>query len=163
MFFTKVPDPLLTISVDREGKVYYSLSSTTLKVESLRNMIERYGDKYPALRTLNEEQINKFASVEMLGADINQLSQLLSLPGDQINNVDDLPGIPVDSLNNQLGDWVMAGRYAEPSMRIAIKGDKTSKIATVREVIKTLTDKDIHTFNLITMLEVTPGAGDVEQ
>jgi biopolymer transport protein ExbD len=58
----------------------------------------------------------------------------------------------MDSLDNQLGDWIMAGRYVDPKMRIAIKGDKLTDVKAVQQVIKTLTDRDIHTFNLITTL-----------
>jgi biopolymer transport protein ExbD len=158
---TKVPDPLMTISVDREGKVYYTLSSTTLKRDALNNMIDKYGNKYAVLNNLTEQQKNKFIQVEMLGADVNQLPDLLNRSPAEINEIE-MPGIPIDSANNQLGDWIMSGRYANPKMRIAIKGDKESDVKTVQEVIKTLTDRDINTFNLITMLEGTAAAAPAE-
>lgn len=158
----KVPDPLMTIAVDKEGKIYYTLSSPALKKQAIDNMIERYGEKYPTIKGLSEEQKATFASIEMMGFTINQLPDLLGKGSKYFESVKgaDMPGIPIDSANNQLEDWIMAGRFAEPNMRIAIKGDSKSNIQTVQEIIKTLTSDrvNVHTFNLITSLEGGSGA-----
>ncbi|MFN0276925.1 MAG: ExbD/TolR family protein [Chitinophagales bacterium] len=153
----KVPDPLMTIAVDKEGKVYYTLSSLTLKRDALTNMIEKYGDKYPDLKGLSDQQKEVFTSMEMMGFDIRQLPEVLNKGKKNLETIkgEDMPGIPIDSLNNQLEDWLMAGRYAEPKMRIAIKGDAKTNIITVQEVIKIITGDrvGVNTFNLITSLE----------
>lgn len=158
----KVPDPLMTIAVDKEGKIYYTLSSPALKKLAIDNMIERYGEKYPSIKSLSEQQKATFASIEMMGFTINQLPDLLNKGSKYFESVKgaDMPGIPIDSANNQLEDWIMAGRFAEPNMRIAIKGDSKSNIQTVQEIIKTLTSDrvNVHTFNLITSLEGGSGA-----
>lgn len=160
----KLPDPLMTISVDREGKVYYSLSSPKLKLDAINNMVERYGAKYPAIQNMTEQQKNTFAGMEMMGFDVQQLPQVLDQGSKYIETLtsETMPGVPIDSVNNQLQDWVMAGRYADPNMRIAIKGDGNSNIETVQEVIKILTSEtvNVHTFNLITSLE---GAGEAKE
>ncbi|MBC8046150.1 MAG: biopolymer transporter ExbD [Fimbriimonadaceae bacterium] len=156
-----LPDPLMTISVDKEGKVFYSLSSLELKSTSLNNMIEKYGDKYPVLKNLSEQQKTEFANIEMMGFDVQQLPDILTKGNDYIQSLtgEQMPGIPIDSSNNQLQDWIMAGRYANPNMRVAIKGDSKSNIKTIQEVIKTLTNEtvNVNTFNLITSLE---GSGE---
>ncbi len=169
------PDNLMTISVDKEGKVYYSVSNPKVKSETLTNLIQRYGDKYPSLKTLNQKQINNFGNIEMMGFDINQLPQVLNLPADDIGRLTakDFSGIPIDSANNQLADWIQSGRWADQidrketgadreEIRIAIKGDKDSNIKAVQDVIKIITSDpvNINRFNLITTLEGPLGTAD---
>ncbi len=163
-----VPENLLVISVDKEGLVYYTIDNPKVRVLTLQQLIERYGDNYPVLKTLTEEQIANFANVQMWGNDIAMLPQVLSLEPDEVNAGGSFKGVPIDSANNQLRDWIQAGRWADqidrqetgaerPDVRVAIKGDKTSSIKTIQEVIKILTAEpvNIHTFNLITTLEGT--------
>jgi hypothetical protein len=119
-------------------------------------MVERYGDRYPFLKGLSESQRNQFALIETMGSPAEALPEALKLSGPDYKNFK-LTGIPMDSTDNQLGDWVMAGRYANPKLRIAIKGDKNSDVKAIQQVIKVLTEKDIHTFNLITTLEQPSG------
>ena len=66
-----------------------------------------------------------------------------------------LSGVPKDSTNNELGDWVMATRYAygDDKITFAIKGDKTSNIVAIRRVIDILREKEINSFKLVTALE----------
>lgn len=169
-----VPENLMVISVDKEGKVYYSIDNPKVRVATLQQLVQRYGENYPVLKELNDAQIANFANVQMFGYDIAQLPQLLNLPPDEVNAVGDFTGVPIDSANNQLRDWIQAGRWADqidrqesgaerPDMRVAIKGDKTSSIKTVQDIIKILTAEpvNIHTFNLITTLEGT--AAPVEE
>jgi hypothetical protein len=123
-------------------------------------MGEYYKNKYPSLTTLTDKEKANFAQVETFGFDAkSNLGDLLSKKPDEISKLS--TGIPMDSADNQLGDWIMAGRYADVAInhptakdviRIAIKGDKQTDVKAVQQVIKTLTDNDIHTFNLITTL-----------
>ena len=62
-------------------------------------------------------------------------------------------GIPYDSLNNQLSDWILQSRYANPKFRIAIKGDGNSPYPTVKKVIEILQKNKVNKFNLITGME----------
>ncbi|MDW8272963.1 MAG: biopolymer transporter ExbD [Chitinophagales bacterium] len=148
----KVEDAIF-VSVDKEGKAYLSTNSTSMRYETLQNMIEKYGDRYPNLKTLTEEQKKTFSLIDMLGTPIEDLPRVLSMTGPQYNEYKKkLPGIPIDSAHNQLGDWVMAARYANPKMRIAIKGDKFTNIRAVQRIIEIFREKDIYRFNLITNL-----------
>jgi len=149
----------IKISVDKDGKAYINYPSAHFRQVTLEKMGEIYKDKYPYLQNLSAKQKNTFAQVETFGCDARALPDLLNKKPDEVSHV--TTGIPMDSANNQLGDWIMAGRYADVeinhptarnAIRIAIKGDKTSDVKAVQEVIKTLTDRDIHTFNLITTL-----------
>jgi biopolymer transport protein ExbD len=149
----------IKISVDKDGHAYINYPSAHFRQVALEQMAEKYPDRYPYLKDLSQKQKNTFALVETFGCDARALPDLLNKKPDEVTKV--TTGIPMDSANNQLGDWVMAGRYADVeinhptarnAIRIAIKGDKFSDVKAVQQVIKTLTDKDIHTFNLITTL-----------
>ncbi len=151
----------IKISVDKDGKAYINYPSAAFRLKALTKMGEVFKNKYPYIATLSEKQKANFAQTETFGFDAAALPQILDKKPDEISEYSKGKGIPLDSLNNQLGDWVMAGRYADvelnhPSarnaIRIAIKGDKLTDVQAVRKVIKTLTDNDIHTFNLITTL-----------
>ncbi|MEZ5013272.1 MAG: biopolymer transporter ExbD [Chitinophagales bacterium] len=174
----KVPDNLMTISVDKEGKLYFSMSNPKVKVETLRNLVDRYSEKYPNLKDLDDKQINNFVNMEMMGYPIAALNEALKKSGGELGGIHDFPGIPMDSANaenNELRDWIQAGRWADQldrkesganreDIRIAIKGDKNSNIVKVQEVIKTLTNEpvNIHTFNLITTLEGPMSSGPAD-
>jgi biopolymer transport protein ExbD len=148
----KVEDAIY-ISVDKEGKAYLSTNMGATRYDAITNMVEKYGDKYPNLKGITEEQKKQFALVDMLGTPVEDLPRVLSMSGNDYNNYKkNMPGIPMDSVHNQLGDWVMAARYANPKMRIAIKGDKFTNIQAVQRVIAVLKEKDVYRFNLITSL-----------
>ena len=140
----------IKISVDKNGKAYVNYPSAPFRIQALTNMAEKYPAKYGFLANLTTKQKATFGQVETFGCDAKALPDLLNKKPDEIDKL--ATGIPMDSLDNQLGDWIMAGRYVDPKMRIAIKGDKLTDVKAVQQVIKTLTDKDIHTFNLITTL-----------
>lgn len=159
----KVEDAIY-LSVDKEGKAYWSTNMGSTRYDALNNMIEKYGDKYPNLKTLTEEQKKQFALIDMLGTPIEDLPRVLSLSGPEYNDYKKkLPGIPTDSVHNQLGDWVMAARYANPKMRIAIKGDKFTNIEAVQRVIAILKEKEVYRFNLITSLSGPAEATKTEE
>ncbi|MFN8308981.1 MAG: biopolymer transporter ExbD [Chitinophagales bacterium] len=153
-----VPE-VIKISVDKDGKAYLTLPSEAIRVAALEGMAEHYGDRYPFLKNLSDKQKKQFGLIEVFGSKAEELPALLNLSGQEYKDVK-ISGIPMDSTNNQLGDWVMASRYANPKLRIAIKGDKNSDVGAIQQVIETLTQKDIHTFNLITSLK--QGAGGAE-
>ena len=149
----------IKISVDKNGKAYINYPSAAVRLQALAKMGEIYKDKYPYLVNLTDKQKAVFGQVETFGCDARALPDLLTKKPDEVSKI--TTGIPMDSADNQLGDWIMAGRYADvdlnhPSartaIRIAIKGDKTTDVKAVQQVIKTLTERDIHTFNLITTL-----------
>ncbi|MFN8278012.1 MAG: biopolymer transporter ExbD [Chitinophagales bacterium] len=152
-----VPD-VIKISVDKDGKAYLTLPTEALRVGMLDNIVEHYGDRYPFLKNLSDKQKKQFGLIEVFGSKAEELPALLNLSGQEYKDVK-LPGVPMDTANNQLGDWVMAARYADPKLRIAIKGDKNSDVEAIQRVITVLTDKDIHTFNLITSLKQGAGEG----
>jgi biopolymer transport protein ExbD len=146
----KMPESdILTISIDKTGKVFYGVEGQNTK----RELIDKIGKKYNV--SFTEQEKAKFALMPSFGVPVSSLKSLLKLSPEQAKKAKQ-PGIPVDSLNNELGDWVMQTRYSNPKVRIAIKGDIDADIPAIKQVIKTLQDNNINRFNLITDMEVKP-------
>jgi biopolymer transport protein ExbD len=146
----KMPESdILTISIDKTGKVFYGVEGQHTKLE----LIEKIGEKYNV--SFTEQEKAKFAVMPSFGVPVSQLKSLLALSQEKAKKANQ-PGIPVDSLNNELGDWVMQTRYSNPKVKIAIKGDLDADIPAVKQVIKTLQDNKVNRFNLITDMEAKP-------
>ncbi|MBL7980147.1 MAG: biopolymer transporter ExbD [Bacteroidetes Order II. Incertae sedis bacterium] len=148
---TKVPDmDIMTISVDKEDKIYFTIDNPKYREALLDNM----RTKYPQLQ-LNATQKKHFVYGSSVGSPISQLPSLLNNPPAEHAKIKQL-GIPADSTNNELGNWIVQGRFANPKVRITVKADASAKYPTIKKVIKTLTERDINKFNLITDLEEKP-------
>jgi biopolymer transport protein ExbD len=148
-------DNVLVITVNEEGGAFISLKEKAVRYAMLEQMGEKYGKQYPMLTNLTANQKEFFSLVDTWGTPVEQTPQVLSMDGAQLKKYqeDQMKGIPYDSINNQLGDWVMAARYAtQGDIKIGIKGDKNADVDHIRQVIKSLTAKDIHRFILITTL-----------
>ena len=143
----------ITILLDKEGKAFVTLNEANSRLGMLEQMIQKYGDKYPELKTLTPDQKQFFAKIEVWGTPVSDVPRVLKMNGIELQEYQKkMPGIPIDSANNQLGDWVQASRYNDAEIRIAIKSDKDANIGPVKEIIKDLTAKDIHRFLLVTTL-----------
>lgn len=153
----QVKEDIITITVDSKGGAYLTLYATR-RAATLDSLIQRYGGVYPILKTLTPEQKLNFQHVETFGYDINQLPGLLSKSKEEITALQkEMPGIPIDSTNSQIGDWVNAARStgvdAGLDIPIAIKGDKSSNVTAVKDIIDALRKREIYRFSLITSLE----------
>lgn len=159
---TKQFNDAITILLNKEGKAYISLTVDKTRGAMLDQMIEKYGDKYPNLKTLTPNQKDFFSKIETWGTPIADLPRVLSMNGTQLLDYQKhMPGIPIDSTDNQLADWVQASRYATGGdIKIAIKSDKDTNIEPVKEVVKGLTSRDIHRFLLVTGLAGAAPATD---
>lgn len=157
-------DNVLVITLNDEGKAFVSLKESKTRYAMLEQLGEKYGDRYPAAKGLNENQKKFFSLVDTWGTPIADIGRITSMNGADFQQYQkDMPGIPYDSLTNELGDWVMAARYAtEGDIKIGIKGDKNADVDHVKQVIKSLTAKDIHRFILITTL-AGPAAPGTEE
>ena len=153
-----VKDDLVTISVDKEGNVYYVASSPRRKADILEKMIEKYGTKYTMLGSLNAKQKAQFTQLEQIAFPAQAIPQMVGLKQNQLKDMQSrgqLTGVPKDTTNNELGDWIMATRFAygDDKITFAIKGDKTSNIVAIKRVIDVLREKDVNSFKLVTALE----------
>ena len=119
---TKVPEmDIMTISVDKEDKIYFSIDNPKHRETLLDNM----RSKYPQLQ-LNANQKKHFVYGSSVGSPISQLPSLLDHAPAEHSNIKQ-EGIPTDSTDNQLGNWIVQGRFANPNVRITIKADASAK------------------------------------
>lgn len=164
---TKEVKDAITILIDKEGKAFIALKESSTRYAMLDQMIERYGEFYPGLKTLDENQKKYFALVDTWGTPVEDMSRVLKMNGQEFKKYQEImPGVPYDSLHNQLGDWIQASRYAtEGKIRIAIKSDKNTSVSYVKDIIKTLTARDINRFLLVTTLSQggTPEEGGTNE
>lgn len=143
----KLPDTdILTISISREGTVFFNMDGKYNRQELLSKIGEKYNVEFtPA-------EVQTFSVMSSFGVPVGSLKEFLALDSETRKGVRQ-PGIPCDSLHNELADWVVFSRMTNPKLRIAIKGDRDSDYPVVKDVINTLIDNKVNRFNLITNLE----------
>ncbi|HYG21066.1 MAG TPA: biopolymer transporter ExbD [Ohtaekwangia sp.] len=143
----KLPETdILTISISKDGKVFFNMDGKYNRQTLLQRMGEHYGIPF------SDAELARFSVMSTFGVPVQNLKELLAMNSEQRKNLEQ-PGIPVDSLNNQLKDWIIYSRMSNPKLRIAIKGDQDSNYPVVEKVMNTLIDNNVNRFNLITNLE----------
>ena len=140
---------MIIITIGKDNKVFFTVDGQFTRPKMLKEMAKLYNISF----TQEEEDV--FAVITSFGLPIQSLKQFLSLGREERKQIEQ-PGIPVDSLNNQLKDWVLQARLANPKVRIAIKGDADSGYPVLKKVINTLLDRKVNRFNLITGDEQLP-------
>jgi biopolymer transport protein ExbD len=139
---------LMTITISKDGQVFFNVDNKFTR----SSLLDKMGEKYKVPFTAEDKET--FSNLTTFGTPINKLPALLEMSKEERKKMSE--GIPTDSLNNQLYDWILFTRMSNPKVRIAIKGDGSTSLPKVKEVIKTLQDQNINRFNLITSLEVAP-------
>jgi biopolymer transport protein ExbD len=143
----KLPDTdILTISISKEGVVFFNMDGKYNREELLSKIGEKYGISF------TPQEAHSFSLLSSMGVPVGNLKQFLSMDSDERKLVNQ-PGIPCDSLNNELADWIIFSRVTNPKLRIAIKGDRDAHYPAVKNVINTLIDRKVNRFNLITNME----------
>lgn len=168
---TTIAENVLVITLNKEGKAFVSIKESKMRFAMIDQLEKQYGERYPAIKGLTDDQKRFFSLVDTWGTPIADTKRVTSMNGMELQQYQkNLPGIPYDSLNNELGDWVMAARYAAAEsgtpIKIGIKGDKDADVDYVKQVIKGLTAKDINRFILITTLAAPAGdaaAGEAKE
>ncbi len=140
---------VLTITIGKDGKVFYNMDGQYTRATVLGRMGKIYGVEF------TPEETHSFAIMSSVGVPVGSLKQFLSLGPEERKKIDQ-PGIPVDSTNNELANWVLESRLANRGLRIAIKGDRDANYPVVKKVISTMIDKKVNRFNLITGMEKGP-------
>ncbi|RAV99059.1 ExbD/TolR family protein [Pseudochryseolinea flava] len=142
-----IPDTdIMLITISDDGRVFFSIDGKYHRQELLGNIGKQYSVNF------TPEETSRFAVMSSIGLPIGQLREYISLAPDERKHIKQ-PGIPVDSLHNELKDWIIFSRMANPKLRIAIKGDGKANYPVVEKVMKTLTDNKVNRFNLITNME----------
>lgn len=150
----KVPDKdIMTISLDKDGKVYFGIDNQAKRREMLDNVAAAKGISF------TDQEKQKFSILPNFGVPLAQMKQFLALSPEQRNQVKQ-PGIPTDSTGagatNELKEWVYNSRKANNDLRIAIKGDNVAKFPAFKNVMATLQAQNINKFNLVTGTEAPP-------
>jgi biopolymer transport protein ExbD len=151
---TKVPDTdIMTIALDKEGKIYFGVDGQPTRVAMLDNVAAAKGI------TFNDKEKKEFALMSNFGMPIAQLKSYLNLSKEQQAKVKQ-PGIPTDTTGagptNELKDWIYNSRKANNKLRIALKGDNLAKFTNFKNVLASLQAQNINKFNLITGTEAPP-------
>ena len=149
----KIPEKnLLTIYVEKNGKVYMSMDSP----ENMRKLGHQMSDD--GSLSMSADQVKAFSEVSMFGTPLKLTTGWLA--SDQKNNIltkDPAAGIPCDSINDELQVWVKAARTAlgdgMDNMRIAIKADATTSYKVIKNVMNSLRAIHEDRYNLITSLK----------
>jgi biopolymer transport protein ExbD len=143
----KLPDTdILTISISKNGIVFFNMDGKYNREELLSKMGEKYGIQFSL------DEIHSFSLLSTMGVPVGNLKQFLGMAPEDRKLVKQ-PGIPCDSLNNELADWIILSRTTNPKLRIAIKGDRDAEYPVIKNVITTLIDRKVNRFNLITNME----------
>lgn len=143
----KIPDTdVLTISIGKDGRIFFNMDGQYNRVELLGKMGEKYGVQF------DKTEGHAFAVMSSLGVPMGNLKQFLDMSIEDRKAVIQ-PGIPCDSVHNELADWILQARLTNHILRIAIKGDRDAYYPVVKQVIKTLIDRKVNRFNLITSME----------
>jgi biopolymer transport protein ExbD len=150
----KVPDKdIMTIALDKEGKVYFGIDGQPTRIAMLENVAAAKGISF------TDKEKKEFSLMSNFGIPLAQLKTYLSLPEGQKANVKQA-GIPTDTTGagptNELKEWVYNARKANNDLRIALKGDNLAKFPAFKNVLATLQAQNINKFNLITGTEAPP-------
>ncbi len=141
---------VVTLTVDKEGRVFFNVDGQYTRADLLDNMAERYAV------TFTPQEKRAFVLMSSMGVPMANMKQFLAYTPEQRKEITQ-PGVPIDSANNELVDWINQSRKANRNVRIAVKGDSDADYKTIKKVINTLVDKNkITKFNLITNMEKGP-------
>lgn len=148
---TKLQDgEIVRITVNSEGRYYYSIVDDKNKVPVLEKMGSKYGIQF------TEEDKFKFSKLSEIPVPLGSLKNYLNLDEGEKQNPVNTPGIPLDSINRQLIDWVDFSFDEEPNLKLSIKGDVKTQYPEFRDLIKNLVDNGYNEFQLITSSESKP-------
>lgn len=144
--FSEVDIPetnLLTITVDKEGLIYLSLSNHESRGPWFRRMAALYN------LDISSAEEESFIQLPGFGMPLEDLKPYLLLDRpEQLRQA--RIGIPADTINNELADWLVTARSVQPGLRFAIKADQLTPYRHLDRVIKTMTSNRILRFNLVT-------------
>lgn len=143
----KVPDSdICTITIDKEGRVFIGLDNKYDRKQMLGYVAQRYGLQISA------DDAERFSLLSSFGVPIGTLNELISL--DKLERKQfPQEGIPIEEGNEELRQWLIGSRLANPNLRFAVNGDKDTPVYDVKKVFDILQDLNITRFNLITDTE----------
>lgn len=153
---TSVSNPpehgVVTITIAPDGRIFFDLDNQNFR----KALIDRMGESYGI--TFTQDERNAFSVSSSIGLPMSVVKGYLALSPEDRKKVFH-PGIPVDTtlnLSNELGVWLNNARVAGQNPVILIKGDQGSGYPAVKNVFRTLEDRKVLKFGLITGDEAPP-------
>jgi biopolymer transport protein ExbD len=148
----KIPETnIISILIDRTGKVFFGIDKKDRKIQ----LLEQMGELYKT--TFSDQDKKTFGAINSFGVPMSRMKSFLNLPPEERDSKDNALGIPCDSIDNQLKDWVKNARsIGGKDLRIAIKADGATPYPVIKKVMGTLQDLRENRYNLITSLEENP-------
>lgn len=138
---------ILKFDISQDGKVFFGLDDQHTRMALLDRLSEEYNFN------LNEEQKHAFKTTELWGVDINDLPSFLSMDGNARSQYVQA-GLTLDSTEvngeHQVENLITWSRYANPELRVAIKGDKSTSYKSFDMLIQALQRCKVNKFNIIT-------------
>jgi len=142
---------LMTIFIDKEGKVFFNIdngmdTSTHYRAEILKKMAERYKI------TFTEKEYDLFGRLSGFGMPLKDLKAWINTKDSKDRDKLQV-GMPMDSTDNQLGYWILYSRIVNPQAEVALKGDANAHYTIVKKVMDLLQGNKVNKFNLITNMQ----------
>ncbi|MFM2363926.1 MAG: hypothetical protein RLZZ316_2828 [Bacteroidota bacterium] len=151
---------VVMITIDKEGKVYFSMSEKEKKEAALETILASKGLQMSAEA---KKVFGKESS--FIGVPIANLPSYFGLSEEEAKKVA-LPGIPVkDSSNNELNDWLRAAlsAYEGEKMNLLVKGDNASQYGVFKNVINAFKKNDLLKFQMVTDPEGIPAGSELSK
>jgi biopolymer transport protein ExbD len=140
---------IMTISVDKEGKVFFNIdngldSTKHFRTDIMKEMAKRYNI------ILTQKELTDFGRMSSFGMPMKDIKAWLDAEPGKRDKFQ--IGIPMDSIDNQLGFWIRYSRLANQDAEVAIKGDAESEYKVVKKIMDLLQENKVNKFNLTTTL-----------
>ena len=146
----KVPEKnVLSILVDKTGKVFMSMDNQNDLVDVLSGMTGQFGVSLTAAQT------KKFQNDPMWGVPMEKLETYLSLDQQQMTEALQNEGIPTDSIDGRESEfqmWVRQAMDINPDIKVSIKCDEETPYSVVKKLMSELQDINANRYYLITSL-----------
>ena len=146
----KVPEKnVLSILVDKTGKVFMSMDNQNDLVDVLSGMTGQFGVSLTAAQT------KKFQNDPMWGVPMDKLATYLSLDQQQMTEALQNEGIPTDSIDGRESEfqlWVRQAMDVNSDIKVSIKCDEETPYSVVKKLMSELQDINANRYYLITSL-----------
>jgi biopolymer transport protein ExbD len=137
---------IMQITISADGRVFFGIDDQNMRGPILRKVGEKFNVDF------TNEEVKEFSLLTTVGVPVKNMSEYLRMSSEE-RSAYTVPGIPADSLHNELGEWIWQARMANNDIRVAIKGDKSSKYPVFKQVVQTLKQRQVYRYNFITNLE----------
>ncbi len=138
---------VMKFDISKDGKVYFGVDDQPTRMALLDRISEEYKIDF------NEDQRKAFKTQELWGMDLTKLPEFLSMDPFARSTFKQ-SGLLLDTVavggQHQVENLITWARYANPDLRIAIKGDKNTEYKTFDYLIQALQRCNVNKFNIIT-------------